>query len=421
MKTTWQNQHVPTESELMGNLLTDVVIVGAGVAGTTTAYLLALAGVRAIVLEKGEIVQNSTTAYTTGFLVSDIDTDLVDLIKIFGAENAKTIWSSHAHAIDAIERIVKKEKIECEFMRADEYWLATSKNSSKQLRTEAALARSYGFSIAEVPIMNPFGSFDSIHVFKNQAKFHAIKYLAALREAAIQNGAVFFDNTEVVQISGDALVTVTTSDGKKVTARHLVIATYEPFYNPWRLFAKKGMYVSYVYELAVPKAVIPEGLYQDSHNPYHYMRVDQIGGDEDRMIIGGEDRREELPAALKKNFAALLSYFEKQFPGIAYRIVTQWDGPILESIDGIAFIGSYCNKHPNRHIATAFSGNGMTYGYLAGEIISDAILGNKNPYAKIYTPMRRHITFWGIVIKTRDYVGEFFGAYLKNIFKKKHS
>lgn len=421
MKTPWQNQQILPEPSLPADLSTDVVVVGGGITGTSLAYTLSSLGMRVIVLEKGEVVENATTAYTTGFLVSDIDTSLQDLVRIFGIKKAKKIWQSHAHAIASVEKIITSEKIECEFTRADEYWLATNDKSKIAMANEVMLAQSFGFTIESAGYKSFASVFGDVYVLRDQAKFHAIKYVAALREKAMRQGAVFFDQTSVKTMHGDALVTVTTDDGKKVTARHVVIATYAPFYNPWRLFAKKGMYVSYVYELAVPKGSLPHAMYQDDHKPYHYMRVDPLSDTEDRIIIGGEDRREELPAATEKNFDALLRYFETHFPGIQYRIITRWDGPILESIDGIPFIGSYCPRHPNRYVATAFSGNGMTYSYLAAEIISDAIVGKKNIYSDIYTPMRRHITFWGIVIKARDYVGAFFGAYMKNIFRKSSS
>lgn len=115
MKTPWQNQQILPEPSLPADLSTDVVVVGGGITGTSLAYTLSSLGMRVIVLEKGEVVENATTAYTTGFLVSDIDTSLQDLVRIFGIKKAKKIWQSHAHAIASVEKIITSEKIECEF------------------------------------------------------------------------------------------------------------------------------------------------------------------------------------------------------------------------------------------------------------------------------------------------------------------
>jgi glycine/D-amino acid oxidase-like deaminating enzyme len=178
---------------------------------------------------------------------------------------------------------------------------------------------------------------------------------------------------------------------------------------------KKGMYYSYVYELEIPKGAIGEGLYEDDHNPYHYFRIDQ-GENNDRMIIGGEDHRKEIPIDQNRNFNALEKYIQETFPGLMYRIVKRWRGPILEPSDGLPLIGRYDDKEPNRYVATAFSGNGMTYGTISGMLISDLILGKKNPWEDFYDP-RRALPFKGIILKGRDYIEEFIKGVVKNIIE----
>jgi glycine/D-amino acid oxidase-like deaminating enzyme len=415
MLTTWQKgikENVfPT---LQDNITTDVVIIGGGIAGISTAYFLSLSGKKVVVLEK-ETLFKSITAYTTAFLTADIDTDASDLVQIFGEEGAKQIWKSGAHAIRTIEHITRAERIDCDFMWIPEYFFATSKKGFTHFKKNAEHIRSFGFSMEEISPDILSLQIQGALMLRNQAKFHPLKYLTQLREKALLRGVQFYEHTEALTLSEENGRVVVTTPRGKVTGEHSVMATYQPFKNPRRLFAKKGMYCSYILELAILKGLLPEGIYLDDINPYHYLRVDR-GVHEDRLIVGGEDHRDEIPISREKNYEALYRYIEKYFPQVTYRTVTKWYGPILESIDGIAFIGRYSKEHPNQYVATAFSGNGMTYGTLAGEIIASQIVGEEHPYAKLYDPFRPLFTPMGLLIKTRDYIGEFFTGGLKNIF-----
>jgi glycine/D-amino acid oxidase-like deaminating enzyme len=202
-----------------------------------------------------------------------------------------------------------------------------------------------------------------------------------------------------------------------VKAEWVISATYEPFGQPVGLYFKKGMYESYVFELEIPKDKIPEGIYEDMENPYHYFRIDKKG-EYDRMIIGGEDHRQDIPVDDEKNFNALEEYVQETFPELEYKIIHKWDGPILEPSDGLAFIG--CHKNPRVLYAFGFSGNGMTYGGIASSIFKDTIMGNGNPYSDIYRA-NRLLGIKPLITKGKDYTGELIGGALKNVFKSKEN
>src|SRR5690606_27255689 len=144
----------------------------------------------------------------------------------------------------------------------------------------------------------------------------------------------------------------------EVSTLWAVSATYQPFGQPAGLFFKKGMYVSYVLELQIPKDALKEGIYEDTQNPYHYFRVDS-GSRHERMIVGGEDHLSEIPINTHKPLLVLRDYVRAHFGHLKYKIVREWSGPILEPVDGKAFIGKH--KHPRVLYAFGFSGNGMTY------------------------------------------------------------
>lgn len=419
MRTAWHKDlHLPEHPKLTGDAETEVVIIGGGITGITLSYLLAKAGKKVIVIDK-ESLSESVTAKTTAFLTSAIDTGAEDLIRIYGQEKASSIWRSHKDAIDDIEKIIAEEKINCEFRRVPQYFYTTDWNNLDDIIREEVAARTFGFAVEDLQKnVLPFKNFGGF-VLKNQAKFHPLKYASALRECAESLGVKFHEETRARSISHGNKIKVRTSSGT-ITAPYCVIATYLPLKNPWPIFARKGVYQSYVIELDLISGNIPEGLYEDDMEPYHYMRVDRLEG-RTRIIIGGEDHRKELPMDPTKNFEALEEYTKEHFPKIDYKVVSRWRGPILKTLDGLAYIGTAKKREENIFYATGFSGNGMTYSMLAGKIISEAILGEKNKYADLYTPFRNQLNLKSLWIKTCDYLGIFFGGYVKNVWRRVHN
>ncbi|CAN5159846.1 hypothetical protein BH11PAT1_BH11PAT1_0940 [soil metagenome] len=411
--TTWLEDSKETKKypPLTEDLEVDVLIIGAGLAGISAAYQLSHSGKSVVVIDKGSIDQ-TTTAYTTAFLTYYIDNSATELISMFGKAKAKRIWESHNNAIDTIEAIVKKENINCDFIRCDEYVIAHEKKELEDLEEERKSAKDLGFdfSLHEQNTLN-FSNAGYMKIPK-QAKFHPLKYLIALKDLAQKNGVTFYEKTEVTKISGNEPVIVETKN-HRITAQKVLIATYDPFNQPLQLFAHKGMYLSYVLELEIPKNTLKEGLYLDEHNPYHYFRVDP-GKTHDRLIVGGEDHRREIPINEMKNYKALEDFVKKLLPDTPYTITKKWKGPILETIDGLAYIGSLTGS-PNQFIAIGFSGNGMTYSTITSILFRDFVLGDKNPWFEVYKTSRIP-TPKQLYQKTVDYVGEFFGGAVKNMF-----
>lgn len=409
-KSTWEElKKSKARPALAQTLSADVVIVGGGMAGILSAYLLSKEGFRVVVLESEKLLSGATS-YTTAFITQSIDTDLADQIKIYGAKGTKLIWQSHGRAIDLIEEIVQKEKIDCEFKRCSNYAYANTAEDFQYLIEEQEVSEKLGFNTRlyrKNSLNFPNGGYLET---KNQAKFHPTKFLQKVIDIAEKNGVQFFEDSEVLALSGKKLITAQTKRGK-VVAKQAIIATYKPFNRPKETFLKKGMYVSYVFEVAVAKGRFKEGIYEDTENPYHYFRIDR-GKKKDRMIIGGEDHRAELQLS-DQSFKALEKYLKKIMDGRPYTITKKWKGPILEPSDGLALIGRI---KPNQLVATAFSGNGMTYSAITAMLLRDILIGKKNSWAKLYDPERipgpkRLIT------KGRDYLEELYRGAIKNSLK----
>jgi glycine/D-amino acid oxidase-like deaminating enzyme len=172
------------------------------------------------------------------------------------------------------------------------------------------------------------------------------------------------------------------------------------------------MYKSYVFEVEVPKGTFPEALYEDCSNPYYYFRIDR-GKNHDRMIVGGEDHKDIFGKTLdKKSFESLQDFVEKLLDGKRYWVVNKWSGPILEPTDGLPLIGQIA---PGQYVASAFSGNGMTYSMISAILIKDFIEGSKNAWGKAYEPKRSILRPKRLGSKAKDYIEEFIEGALKNM------
>lgn len=391
----------------------DVVIIGAGITGLTTAYLLSQSGKKVILLEKGTI-GSGATGYSTAFLTQVIDTDLTSLLELFGKKDTKDVWDSHGKAITFIEEIISKEAITCEFTRCASYNYALNESEFEDLRTEWEAAKKIGIKMKlkrdKALVFDNCGYLE----ISNQAKFNPIQYITSLAHICAKRGVKIFERTEVSTMYGENPLFVCANDNE-IEAKYVVIATHNPFNKPIEIHFKKGQYATYVMEAHIEKGKYREGIYEDLENPYHYFRIDSQDK-YDRLIIGGEDHREDLPINTRKSFRALEDYLQRIISKKEYKIVKKWIGPIVEPIDGLAFIGPL-SSNPRQLYATGFSGTGITYGTIAAHILTDYIFGEKNQYAPLYN-LRRIPSFKQLVHKGIDYSHELLGGAVKNSLTK---
>ena len=287
MDASWLSNNWPT---LTSDAQADVCVVGAGIAGLTTAYLLSLEGKSVIVLEGGQIAQGES-ARTTAQLVNALDNRYFRLEELHGASGARLAAESHTAAIDRIEAIVSKENISCDFERLDGYLFASPEDTTDVLDRELDAAHRCGLKdIAFAPRAPLVSGFDTGRClrFPRQAQFQPLLYLEALAQAVKRNGGRIFTQTQVKEFKGGSPNEVITGNGLKVSANDLVVATNTPV-NDWvTMHTKQAAYRSYVVGMRVPKGTIAKALYWDTADPFHYVRL-QSAAHHDVLIVGGED------------------------------------------------------------------------------------------------------------------------------------
>ena len=383
----WMKTEMPSQAVLTENRDADVCVVGAGIAGMTTAYLLTQEGKSVIVLDDG-CIGGGETARTTAHLSNALDDRYTEIEQLFGRQGARLAAESHTTAIDCIESIVRTENIACDFERLDGYLFVPPDESTGVLQRELLATHGAGLTEVEWIERAPLDCFDTGPClrFPRQAQFHPLKYLAGLSGAIKRDGGMIFIGTHVDEIDGGRPARVTTETGSTVTADAVVVATNSPINDLLVTHLKQTSYRTYVIAARIPKGAVTKALYWDTADPYHYVRLSEENH-YDTLIVGGEDHRTGEENDGDERFACLEEWSRERFPMIQ-KIDYRWSGQIVEPIDSMGFIGQIPLDSPNMYLVTGDSGNGMTHGTIAGMLLTDLILCRKNRWTKFYDPSR---------------------------------
>lgn len=376
----------PSQPQLLESIRTDVCIIGAGIAGLTTAYLLAQEGRSVVVLDDGPI-GGGMTGRTTAHLTNAFDDRYLEVEKLHGLDGSRVIAESHTAAIDKVEEIVQREKIACEFERVDGFLFAAEPDSQKSLEDELKATQRAGVDVERVARV-PIESFDTGPALRypRQGQFHPLLYLSGLAQAIRREGGRLFGQTHATTIEGGANAHVETSHGPVVSCDVIVVATNTPVNDRVAIHTKQAPYVTYVIGAAIPKDSIPRALYWDTLDPYHYLRL-QSEDDHDVLIVGGEDHKTGQADDCDERYAKLEQWTRERFPQVG-EIEFRWSGQVMEPADYVAFIGRNPLDEDNVFIATGDSGQGMTHGTIAGILLTDLIQGRQNPWEHLYSPSR---------------------------------
>jgi glycine/D-amino acid oxidase-like deaminating enzyme/nitrite reductase/ring-hydroxylating ferredoxin subunit len=388
---------MPDAPKLTEDVEADVCIVGAGIAGLTTGYLLAQAGKSVVIVEDGRLA-GGMTQVTTAHLSNAIDDRFVEIERWHGERGAFLAAESHTAAINRIEAIANDLHVDCDFERLDGYLFLAPGDKKDMLDRELAAARRAGL-MAEMLPRTPleYNTGPAIR-FPNQARFHPLKYLAAMAHAIKEKGGRIFTNSHADFVEGGERARVEVGR-HTVRSEAIVVATNTPINDRVAIHTKQAPYMTYVIGARVPKGSVADALYWDTLKAYHYVRLQQMPGGEsgfdghegyDLLIVGGEDHKSGQAKDTEQRHARLESWARARFPAME-EVEFKWGGQCMETIDGLAFIGCNPMDEENVFVATGDSGMGITHGTIAGILLSDLILDRRNPWATLYDPSRKTV------------------------------
>jgi glycine/D-amino acid oxidase-like deaminating enzyme/nitrite reductase/ring-hydroxylating ferredoxin subunit len=387
----WMEVSVPEYAALAENCSADVCIVGAGIAGLSSAYHLLQEGRQVVVLDDGP-VGSGETGRTTAHLSNAFDDRYHHVESQHGEEISRLVAQSHTAAIDRIEAIVRHEGIDCDFRRVHGYLFAPPDASQDELEKELHAAHRAGLTdVTRVDAPpGPAQPLGPALLFPRQGQIHPLAYLRGLAQRIVSLGGRIHCGTHVVEVEDGQPTHVKTQDGYVVSAAATVVATNTPINNRFIIHTKQAAYRTFVVGLRVAKDSMPWAQWWDTLDPYHYVRIaGHLDDAHDLLIVGGEDHKTGQKDDAEVRFERLAAWARARFPVID-RPLYRWSGQVMEPVDGLAFIG----RNPGDHhvfIVTGDSGNGMTHGTIAGMLLSDLMVGRENPWARAYDPSRKSL------------------------------
>jgi glycine/D-amino acid oxidase-like deaminating enzyme/nitrite reductase/ring-hydroxylating ferredoxin subunit len=397
--------------QLQGRVDVDALIVGAGITGLTTAYLLKQAGCRVAVVDQ-QSIGGGETSHTTGHVTFVTDARLHELTSRLGQEEALAFWGAGRLAMQQIGDIASELKIDCELRRAPGYLFAAigkdTESEIESLRDDAVLAEAFGFD-AEFIESDPLFNRPAVR-FPNQLKFHPLKYVNALAKALRGDGSHVFSKTSGSNI--DSEKHELRAEGGVISYECVVAATHVPIQGERGIFGaalfqtKLAAYSTYALEAEIES--VAESLFWDTNDPYLYLRFDQRDGGTS-VIIGGEDHKTGQEEDTEARYQRLETNLRKIFP--AAKLKHRWSGQVLETPDDLPYIGEVAER---QFLATGYSGNGLTLGTFAAILIRDLITGKSNPWSGLFAPDRKSVAgMLDYVRENKDFLSFFIRDWLR--------
>lgn len=368
MESIWETETgIRKRGPLPGDLETEAVVIGAGMAGILTAYHLQQAGLRTVVLEADRI-GSGQTKNTTAKITFQHNLIYNRLIQTLGSRAAFAYAFANENAIDAYEKLIREKEIDCDFVRCSSYLY--SRKDAAPLRREVDAVMGIGVeAVFDTDSELPF-PVAGVARFDRQARFNPLKFLAAISEEV-----TVYEQTEVLKVESDR---VQTNKGC-VSARHIIFACHYPFINmPGYYFARMHQERSYV--VALEGAGRIEGM---------YLGIDKDGlsfrQQGDMLLLGGGSHR---TGRNRKGgqYAWLQDRARELYP--KSRVIRQWSAQDCMTLDGIPYIGRFSVRRPNWYVATGFGKWGMSSSMAAAHILTALITKQRSAQAGVFSPQR---------------------------------
>lgn len=387
-RSCWMDVTIDDDGPLAGDTTADVLIVGTGIAGLSTAYELALLGQQVVMIDRGAI-GGGMTARTTAHLASALDDYYSELAAIHGEDAARRYYESQVGAIDRIEAICRADAADADFARVDGYLFAARSEDVADIEAEHDMCRALGIA-AEWAERAPIAGRDTGRAlrFADQGRVHPTRYLAGLARAMRRSGGRIHRDTAYVAGRENAEgIEIETAAGHIIRAKAAVFATNSPVNDRIAIHTKQLPMRTYAIAGPVPAGSVPDALLWDSLEAYHYVRLQPLDEGSDLLIVGGEDHRSGTAKDMDARFAALADWTCERFPAFG-EPTYRWSGQVLEPMDFMPFSGR--NPGDRRiFVHSGDSGQGITNGVAGALTIAPLVADTPARYAELFDPGRK--------------------------------
>lgn len=354
---------MPAFPTLKGDLKTDVLIIGGGLAGLLCAWELTQRGVDCVLLEADRIC-HGVTRNTTAKITSHHGLIYEKLLSRFGAEKTRAYWDVNEKSIDRYAALA--ESIACDFSFTDNYIYSRKPSGILEKEMEAMRCLGIPFEFTKSTQL-PFPVAGAIRT-ERQAQFHPLKLAAG-----IVKDLKIYEHTKVQEFTGKA---VKTKYGK-VYADKILVATHFPVFNKHGGYFLK-LYQQRSYVLALENTPELQGMYLDGEK--NGLSFRSCGN---TLLLGGGGHR----TGKQGGGWEFLRNVKKQYYPDA-RESAHWANQDCMTLDGVPYIGQYGRETPNVYVATGFNKWGMTTSMTAAQVLSDLMEGRETAYTKLFSPQR---------------------------------
>lgn len=368
MSSYWESTaNMKRFSALEGDRKTDVLVIGGGMTGVLTAYMLKKQGVDCLLLE-AEVIANGATKNTTAKITSQHGLIYDKLVREFGVKKAGLYLKANEDALNEYRTICGN--IDCDFEQKDNYVYMLD-DDGKLVKEMAALKKQgYGAELVNsLPL--PFKTAGAVK-FPRQAQFHPLKFLNAVSE-----GLPIFEHSRVRELKKTAGGVTAVADGGNIAAKRVVIATHFPFINKHGAYFLK-MYQQRSYVLALENAPELDGMFVDgSGKGLSFRNCPGL------LLLGGGGHRTGKRGG---GYAELYTVKEKYFPNA--EIKYSWAAQDCATLDSVPYIGRYSSCADDMYVAAGYNKWGMTSSMTAAALLCDILTGRENPYEELFRPSR---------------------------------
>ncbi|MFP5224783.1 MAG: FAD-dependent oxidoreductase [Actinomycetota bacterium] len=378
----WVDAQARVEHPPITDTNTEVVVVGGGITGLMTAYMLASNGVPVMLLEKDRIGWG-TTGFSSAKLTVQHGLIHTRLSKMHGPDVAAGYAEAQQIGFDLIASVIAGEDIDCDMQWMPSAIYTEDPEKRDDLAQEAEICQQLGLPAQLVGAIDlPFPVAAAVEL-PNQLTVHPYRLCKGLADALLRRGGRIAEDTLVrdVQDSGDELEVVT--ERGRIKCSVAVLATQTPILNKGGYFARTTPSMSYV--IAAPYDDLPGVMALSAEEPHRSIRPHR-GKDGSMLLIGGEHHRTGHLGQDGDPYGELEAWAKQRFSGFESK--WRWGAQDFMPADGLPFVGPMTRTKPNILIATGFAKWGLSTGAAAARLLTDRVLGRQTPWGDVFDPGR---------------------------------